>query len=94
MATVYILYSLELNKFYIGSCDDLQIRLQQHLFKGFGNSFTSQVADWVVFFSIDNLDYHQCRCIEQHIKKMKSKIYIQNLKKYPDIVLQLVEKYK
>ena len=94
MATVYILYSLELNKFYIGSCIDLQMRLHQHINKDFGNSFTSKVADWVVFLAIDNLNYEQSRCIEQHIKKMKSVTYIKNLKIYPEIVGKLIERYK
>jgi putative endonuclease len=31
--------------------------------------------------------------IEEHIKKMKSKVYIQNLKKYPDMVKKLIAKY-
>jgi putative endonuclease len=31
--------------------------------------------------------------IEQHIKKMKSKVYIQNLKRYPEILQKLINKY-
>jgi len=40
------------------------------------------------------LDYEQARKIEKQIKRMKSKKYIENLKKYPDIVKKLIEKYK
>jgi putative endonuclease len=31
--------------------------------------------------------------IEKHIKRMKSRVYIENLKKYPDVINRLKEKY-
>jgi putative endonuclease len=36
------------------------------------------------------LSYSQARSVETHIKKMKSKIYIQNLKKYPELLINLL----
>jgi putative endonuclease len=50
--------------------------------------------DWVLFLSIDDLDYAQARSIELHIKKMKSKIYLQNLLHHPEMVERLKEKYE
>lgn len=94
MALVYILHSVSLNKFYIGSCNDLASRLQQHTNKEFSDSFTAKANDWIIFFSIDDLNYQQARSIERHIKKMKNTTYIINLKKYRDITLKLIEKYK
>jgi len=35
----------------------------------------------------------QALAIEKHIKSMKSKIYIENLKKYPEMVTKLLIKY-
>ncbi|TCC91980.1 GIY-YIG nuclease family protein [Pedobacter frigiditerrae] len=67
MASIYILFSETLNKFYIGSCAELTVRLAEHLNKDFGGSFTAKVNDWELFFSIDNLDYKQARLIEKHI---------------------------
>jgi len=89
MASVYILYSQTLNRFYTGSCKDLSYRVDQHLNKEFTESFTAVADDWELYFSIDNLEYKQARLIEEHIKRMKSKIYIQNLKKYPEIIEKL-----
>ena len=40
MATLYILFSEKLNKYYIGSCKDLQKRLESHNNKSFYNAFT------------------------------------------------------
>jgi putative endonuclease len=94
MATLYILYSKKLNKYYTGSCNNLQERIKSHLNKTFENAYTLNSDDWLLFFSCDNLEYKQARNIESHIKKMKSKVYIENLVKYPEIIEGLKEKYK
>jgi putative endonuclease len=93
MASVYILYSEKLGRFYTGSCDDFQFRFQDHLNKVYRGSFTSNSEDWRLFLLAENLSYSQARAIERHIKKMKSKVYIQNLVRYPDILIRLKEKY-
>lgn len=49
--------------------------------------------DWELYLSIDELTYQQARLIEIHIKKMKSKTYIQNLAKYPEIIERLKVKF-
>lgn len=94
MASVYILFSQKLNRFYIGSCNNLSYRIQLHSNKKFTKSFTAKAHDWELFYSIDNLGYNQSRQIEIHIKKMKSTQYIQNLKKHLEITQKLIEKYK
>ena len=94
MATVYILYSCKLDRFYTGSCLNLEIRLEEHMNKEFIDGFTSKANDWELFFSMDNLSYNQARQIELHIKRMKSKKYIYDLKKYKEIVNKLIDKYK
>jgi putative endonuclease len=94
MATVYILYSSKLDKFYIGSCQDFESRLEKHLNKEFNDAFSAKADDWEVFFLIDNLEYKQAREVESHIKKMKSKKYILDLKKYNELLTKLVERFK
>lgn len=93
MASIYVLYSLKLDRFYIGSCKDLSYRIDQHLNKEFTKSFTSKVSDWELFFYADDLGYEQSRLIETHVKKMRSKTYIHNLKKHPEIIERLKEKF-
>ena len=93
MATVYILHTAKLNIFYIGSCLDIEKRLLQHKQNAFIKGFTARAADWILFFTIDNLGYQQARSIENHIKRMKSKTYIGNLIKYPEMVEKLKLKY-
>ncbi|MFN5443386.1 MAG: GIY-YIG nuclease family protein [Crocinitomicaceae bacterium] len=94
MATLYILYSSRLKKYYTGSCENLELRLAKHKEKLYKNSFSSITDDWVLYFIVNDLEYKQARKIEMHIKKMKSKVYIENLNKYPEIIERLKEKYK
>ena len=94
MSTVYILYSPKLDRFYTGSCLNLEIRLEEHRSKKFIDGLTSKANDWELFFSIDSLSYKQARKIELHIKKMKSKKYIHDLKKHKEILSKLIDKYK
>ena len=94
MAHAYILYSKILDKFYIGSCLNLNQRLEQHSNKTFKDSFTATADDWGLYLSIDGLTYVQARNIEAHMKKMKSKKYIKNLIAHPEIIIKLREKFK
>ena len=81
MASVYILYSPTLNKYYVGSCKNLDSRINDHLSKHFPDAYTTKVNDWTVFVQMENLTYSQARKIEIHIKKMRTHAYIQNLQK-------------
>jgi len=94
MASVYILFSSKINKFYIGSCLDLKQRLSDHKNGTYINSFTKISDDWEVIFEISELDMQLARKIEKHIKTMKSRKYIENLQKYPEISLKLIAKFQ
>ena len=49
--------------------------------------------DWELFYPIEELEHEQARKIENHIKKMKSRKYYQNLKSSPNIGENLKLKY-
>jgi len=85
MNLVYILYSKSLDKYYIGETVDLEERIKQHNSKFYDSAYTEKAIDWVLFHSIECKDRLQARKIEAHIKKMKSKAYIQNLKKFSEM---------
>ena len=55
MYCVYILYSVSRNKYYVGSCQDIDRRLKKHNTNHAG--FTGGAADWIV------------KWIEQHQSK-------------------------
>jgi putative endonuclease len=57
------------------------------------NKFTSKASDWIVYYTIRCSSYGQAVRIEKHIKRMKSRRYLQNLSRYPEMVLKLLDKY-
>ena len=94
-AYCYILYSKKLNKYYVGATEhNPEVRLEQHLIKLYKNdAFTSKAKDWELFLTISCEEKYQAFSIERHIKRMKSKIYIENLKRYPEMVDKLRNRY-
>ncbi len=93
MASVYILYSKTNDKYYIGCTKDFEQRFEYHQVKEFPNSFTAKYSDWELFYEIQNLTITTARKIETHIKKMKSRKYLENSKIYPEISQKLIGKY-
>ena len=88
----YILHSLKLNRYYVGYTSNLKERLIFHE-NSESRKFTSKADDWEHYFTIDCNSKLQAVSIEKHIKRMKSKTYIENLKKYPEMALKLLLKY-
>ncbi|MBK7763998.1 MAG: GIY-YIG nuclease family protein [Bacteroidetes bacterium] len=95
MIACYILFSPSKNLFYTGFVQDsFEERLKKHNEGFYEKTFTSITNDWELFLLIDCNTIHEAICIEKHIKKMKSKIYIINLKKYPEMILKLKGKFR
>jgi putative endonuclease len=87
----YILWSNTLGRFYIGACqENLQQRIDKHNNHSYNEvHFTDSADDWELFLKIDAVDFAQAVRLERKIKAMKSKVYILNLKKYPEMVENL-----
>jgi putative endonuclease len=73
---------------------DFENRLEQHNSGLYDNSYTKKTNDCKKYLLIECDNKRQSLKIESHIKKMKSVTYIKNLKKYPEIILKLKEKYQ
>ncbi|RVT80043.1 GIY-YIG nuclease family protein [Flavobacterium sufflavum] len=93
MHFVYIIYSSDKDTFYIGETSDIELRLQWHNSGMFKKAHTKIANDWTLFHLIECTDIVQARKIEKHIKDMKSKTYLFNLKKHPEISEKLLLKY-
>ena len=93
MYFVYIIYSKLLNRFYIGSTANVEERLKEHNTSKYQQSFTRLAGDWELFFVLTCSNISQGRRIEQHIKMMKSRKYIENLKKYPELAKELLNRF-
>ena len=91
----YILHSEYLDRFYIGATSlTPEERLENHLSSYYSDiKFTAKAKDWILFLAIPCSTFNQARRIESHIKRMKSKKYIANLKIYPQLSQKLLELY-
>ncbi|WP_310594100.1 GIY-YIG nuclease family protein [Flavobacterium sp.] len=90
---VYILHSQKLGKYYIGFTQNIDLRLDFHQNDVQTRKFTYKADDWELIFTIECKSKRQGLSIEKHIKAMKSRVYIQNLMKYPEMTTKLLEKY-
>jgi putative endonuclease len=77
MPFCYVLFSEKLNKYYVGACTDIERRLYEH---NIGHSkFTSIGMPWLLVYK-ENFDtLTEAKQRETHIKKQKSRRYIENL---------------
>ena len=77
MAFTYVLYSVKLDKFYIGACTDIGRRLHEH---NIGHSkFTSTGIPWDLKYTEEFETLSQAKHRENTIKRMKSRKYIESL---------------
>ncbi|MFC6875629.1 GIY-YIG nuclease family protein [Flavobacterium myungsuense] len=77
MFYVYILYSKTVDKYYVGSCQNIQERLNNHL--NSRSKYTKIAKDWELKYS-ESFDSRSEACRrEMQIKKMKSRKYIESL---------------
>ena len=92
MFYVYILYSVDFDKYYIGHTDNLNDRLWSH-----NNTeratFTSKYRPWTfaACFEIGERRADAMK-VESQLKKLKSKIMLKRIIEgiYPDFIAQLV----
>ncbi|HLZ17503.1 MAG TPA: GIY-YIG nuclease family protein [Cyclobacteriaceae bacterium] len=74
MFNVYILYSRQIDKYYVGQTENLEGRLQSHLLGISG--FTSKATDWIVVYQEAFATRADAIRRENEIKRKKSRKYI------------------
>jgi putative endonuclease len=77
---VYVLHSSSLNKYYVGSTENIANRLVQHN-SGKGN-FTSKGIPWKLVTFFDCNSRSEAVKLEMEIKKRGIKRYLQDKKRY------------
>ena len=95
MNCCYILFSEKLDQFYTGATHEpVEYRIEKHNLHFYGkNKFTATTNDWQIFLLIPCHSFAQALAVEKHIKRMKSRMYLENLKQYPEMVQKLVLRY-
>ena len=90
----YILYSKSLDRYYVGYTSDIEERLKLHNSGNFGGkSYTHITSDWELYLLIPCDTIKQAVFMESKIKKMKSRKYIENLMKYPEMIKKILNKF-
>jgi putative endonuclease len=77
MFDTYIIYSATINKYYVGSCQDIEQRLHDHL--NSRSKYTKVAKDWELKYFETFQTRSEASQRELQIKKMKSRKYIENL---------------
>ena len=76
--TVYILFSKQINKYYVGyTGDHMSERLRKHNTKHKG--FTGRASDWLICHTEKFTNQSEAFARERAIKKKKSRKYIEYL---------------
>ena len=92
--SVYILFSERANLYYVGNTDlDPQVRLAQHNEGVHPRAATKRGIPWKIVLVMECDSRLQARRIETHIKRMKSRTYIENLLRYPEMRDKLRRRY-
>jgi putative endonuclease len=74
---LYILYSSDIDKYYVGQTSDLSERLKSHMDKM--SPYTSIANDWRLVYTEEFEDRTSAIKREREIKKKKSRKYIEFL---------------
>ena len=77
MHFVYILYSASRDKYYVGSCEDVNKRLVKHNTNHAG--FTGKTGDWIIKWTEEHADKTGALKREKQIKAWKSRKMIEKL---------------
>ncbi len=79
MFFVYILFSEKLNRYYVGTTDNVEKRLLEHNSGLYANSFTTKGVPWKLSLSYCCESSEKAYSLERFIKRMKSKKFIERL---------------
>ena len=93
MHYVYVIESELDGSFYIGKTSAIENRLEFHNSVELNKGITKRKIPWIYYFVMEVPNARIAGAIENHIKRMKSRRYIENLRKYPEIGQKLLEKY-
>jgi len=89
----YIIKSASSGDFYVGETEDPHTRLAQNNQAVYKGAFTSRHTDWQLVAVFACRDRAHARKVEAHIKKMRSRTYIENLIKFSEMREKMIAKY-
>ncbi|MGB0977843.1 MAG: GIY-YIG nuclease family protein [Croceimicrobium sp.] len=77
MAYIYIIHSSKWDRFYVGSCENIKTRLEDH--NAGRNKSTRHGKPWILKYSETYINTKEARSREAEIKRKKSRKYLELL---------------
>lgn len=93
MYYVYIIYSEKLDRYYVGTTDNIEKRLIEHNTDFYKNSFTSRGIPWELKLKFQSQSSEKAYKLERFIKSMKSRKFIETLIINPDILKEIESRF-
>ena len=91
---VYIIYSENSDRFYVGETLNVQRRIEQHNAGHYNHASTKFANDWKLFLKIECHNRTQALKMERFIKKMKSRKFYFQLKENSTLIKNLFDRFK
>jgi len=92
MHYLYVIFSENLNRYYIGETPDIRIRLDQHNKHYFKRGFTKAANDWKFSLTYQCENRTQALFLEKFIKRMKSRVFIEKIINNPQILSEILKR--
>ncbi|CAH0336950.1 hypothetical protein FVB9288_02681 [Flavobacterium sp. CECT 9288] len=92
MYFIYILYSQKLDRYYVGTTDDVDKRLVEHNSGLYSNSFTSKGIPWDLRLCFECDSSTTAYDLERFLKRMKSRVFLEKVIVDPGILSDIQNK--
>ena len=92
MHYLYIIYSKNLSKYYVGETVDVAHRLELHNSHYFTKAFTKSSRDWEIKLVFACLTKEDVLFLEKFIKRMKSKKFNKKIIENPLILKDILDR--
>ena len=90
MFFVYILYSKDYDKYYVGHTNNIKRRLIEHNSEEFDHYYTSKYKPWEVKLTYEIEKKALAMRLEKFIKKQKSRKFINKIIENPSILDEIL----
>ena len=91
MFIVYIIYSNKTDKYYIGTTDDFNKRLEEHNNAFYPNAYTRKGEPWILKKCFYCEFSKEAYFMERFIKRMKSRDFIEKIINDPSLFYEIMK---
>ena len=92
MHYLYIIYSQNIDRYYVGETSNVADRLILHNSHHYSKSFTKSASDWKIKLEFECLLKSDALYLERFVKRMKSKKFNKKVINNPLILKDILEK--